>query len=286
MKLFKTYFSIYIIFFLSINIYAQFPSGYGWKVPRKSPKASVEQIVGVTAIKVEYSRPLVNKRTIFGKDGLIKNDKVWRAGANEATTISFTTDVIIDTVTVKQGKYALFVVPKDKMYWELILNDIPNQWGAFTRKPAHDILKIKVKTTDVLKQNALLYWFSEINSNSTTLNLSWDTKKIDIPIKVDLEKTIKTSTESVFDWQAGFFAAEFYLKELKNYEEALKWINASLALNNNLSSLHLKATIFSKQQKWKDAITIGNEILSIAKSKNNSFYTKQYKTLLKEWKEK
>src|ERR1051325_12122347 len=111
-------------------------------LPRLSPVASVMQMIGLTKVEINYSSPAVKGRTIWG--GLEPYDKVWRTGANEATTIAFGTDVTIGGQKVKAGKYALFTIP-GKEEWTVIINSNPNQWGAYGYKQELDVIRVKVK---------------------------------------------------------------------------------------------------------------------------------------------
>ena len=121
---------------------------------RISPKAAVIQTVGFTDVRIDYSRPGVKGRQIWG--GLVPYDKVWRAGANEATTISFSTDVIVNGKTLKAGKYGFFTIPtKDK--WTIIFNKIADQWGAFEYNEAEDVLRIDVTPEKGNMQEWLAY---------------------------------------------------------------------------------------------------------------------------------
>ena len=112
------------------------------ELPRVSPKATVSQTVGLTDVTITYCRPSVRGRTIWG--GLVPYDEVWRTGANEATTITFTDDVTIDGNKLPAGTYGLFTVPgKDE--WTVVFNKGAKQWGAYEYKQDQDALRIKVE---------------------------------------------------------------------------------------------------------------------------------------------
>ena len=98
------------------------------ETPAPSPLSEVEQMVGLTEVEITYSRPGMKDRVIFG--GLVPYNELWRTGANEATTISFSKDVVIEGEPLKAGTYGLFTVP-GKEEWVVIFNNVPNQWGAF-----------------------------------------------------------------------------------------------------------------------------------------------------------
>ncbi len=289
MKLIQTIFTgIFIsLFFLPCS--AQFPSGYGWKVPRKSPQASLSQVIGVTNVDIHYSRPNAKGRSIWGEKGVIPLNKVWRAGANEATTISFDTPIQIDTTVVQAGTYALFLLAHSSDECTFILNSRPNQWGAFTYDKSLDVLRFKTALLEVPHQEALLYYFQDFKPGQATLNIQWGERGIAVPVKVDLSSTVRQSAASAFDWQAGFFAAQYYMDELKDYEEALKWINAALALDENLSSLLQKSSILEKMERWEEAIEVAKLVIEKTKDKSDSRSQYFYKKIIssqKKWEQK
>lgn len=155
---------------------------------RQSPNASVFQTIGFTSVTVDYSRPGVKGRQIWGH--LVPHNNVWRAGANEATKITFSKNIIIEGKKLSAGSYSFFVIPsKDK--WTVIFNKVADQWGAFTYNEAQDALRIKVKPVSSPFQEWLSYEFSDMNiqpagkKNSAVLNLVWE--KLKVPVKIETE---------------------------------------------------------------------------------------------------
>jgi hypothetical protein len=141
------------------------------KLPRISPNAEVTQTVGPTTIKVDYSRPGVKGREIWGK--LVPYDQVWRAGANDATTISFSTDVTIDGKKLAAGSYSFFILPTANE-WTFIFNSEPKQWGAFSYNKDKDVLRVPVKTEAAPQQEWLSYNLEDIKSNSCKFVMKWE----------------------------------------------------------------------------------------------------------------
>lgn len=146
---------------------------------RVSPKAEVMQTIGFTEVSIIYSRPGVKGRTIWGK--LVPYNAVWRAGANEATKIIFTTDVTIEGKSLKKGAYSFFAIP-GKNEWTLIFNKVADQWGAFEYNESEDALRIKVKPEKGNWQEWLAYTITKINDSSALIRLEWE--KLKIPFKV------------------------------------------------------------------------------------------------------
>ena len=149
---------------------------------RISPKAEIMQTVGFTDVRIVYSRPGVKGRTIWGK--LVPYDAVWRAGANEATKITFSTDVTIEGKKLKKGAYSFFAIP-GKNDWTLIFNKVADQWGAFEYNESEDALRVKVKTENAVWQEWLSYTINRASINSAVIRLEWE--KIKVPFKVEVK---------------------------------------------------------------------------------------------------
>ncbi len=150
---------------------------------RISPKALVEQTVGYTDVKIEYNRPGVKGRTIWGS--LVPYNTVWRAGANEATKITFSTDVKIDGKKLKAGSYSFFAIPTIKT-WTLIFNKVANQWGAFEYNDVEDALRIEVTPMqNDCWQEWLAYTISKSSDKKAVVMLEWE--KIKVPFNVEVE---------------------------------------------------------------------------------------------------
>jgi hypothetical protein len=150
------------------------------KKVRVSPKAGVFQTIGITDVNVSYSRPGVKNRKIWGE--LVPYNKVWRAGADEATKITFSTDVIIEGKKLPAGAYGFFAIPGENE-WTLIFNKVADQWGAFTYNESEDALRIKVKPVSNSNHEWLLYSFTDMSSTTAQLNLIWEKLKVSLKIE-------------------------------------------------------------------------------------------------------
>ena len=151
------------------------------KKVRISPKASVIQTVGFTEVGIDYNRPGVKERIIWG--GLVPYNKVWRAGANEATKFTFSTDVKINDKTLKAGSYSFFVIPT-KEKWIIIFNKVADQWGAFEYNEAEDALRFEVTPEEGSMQEWLAYTITKTSNNSTIVRLEWE--KLIIPFTIEV----------------------------------------------------------------------------------------------------
>ncbi len=180
------------IFFISLflitsnfsYIYSQQQSND--KQVRVSPKAGVTQVVGLTKINISYSRPGVKGRVIWGK--LVPYNVVWRAGADEATKFTFSTDVKIDGKKLKAGSYSFFIIPSKNGEWTLIFNKIADQWGAFEYNISEDVLRFKVKPEKGNFVEWLEYTFTRTSDNSAVIKLEWEKIKIPFTVEVDVPK--------------------------------------------------------------------------------------------------
>ena len=152
---------------------------------RISPKAAVMQTVGFTNVTIDYSRPGVKGRTIWG--GLVPYNVVWRAGANEATKITFTSDVKINGKKLKAGSYGFFTIPTTKN-WTIIFNKVADQWGAFEYNDVEDALRVEVtpEKENNCWQEWLAYSITKTSDNTAVVRLEWEKLKVPFTIEVDI----------------------------------------------------------------------------------------------------
>ncbi|HET6329684.1 MAG TPA: DUF2911 domain-containing protein [Holophagaceae bacterium] len=159
---------------------------------RESPAASVSQELGLTKVEINYHRPAVKGRVIWG--GLVPYGQVWRAGANEATTISFTGPVKVAGHDVPSGTYALFAIPgKDR--WTLILDKNAKQWGAFSYKPDQDLLRFDVTPSAAPMQEWLDYIVELADQATATVTLHWEKLAVSFPVTVEIPGLAALRTE-------------------------------------------------------------------------------------------
>jgi hypothetical protein len=259
-------------------------------LPRLSPKAAVSQTIGYTEISVEYSRPSVHGRKIWGD--LVPYNKVWRTGANEATVIQFTTDVSINGNKIPAGRYSLFTIPNEKE-WTIIFNKVDKQWGAFNYKEDQDLIRFNVTPTENEFVESLIYYFSDITSNSVLLNIAWEKIKASFKIEVDvLSQAYQKIKEGLAnakadDWQSFSAAANFAADNNVYLDEALTWIDKAISMGDNYYPYFVKAKILFKQNKFKEALNFINKTREAGrKDKNYEFFVAQVDILEKEIKAK
>ena len=181
----KNILNLFIILILAFSVSALAQQDKKHEKPdvkkvRVSPKAGVFQTIGITDVNVSYSRPGVKNRKIWGE--LVPYNKVWRAGADEATKITFSTDVMIEGKKLPAGAYGFFAIPGENE-WTLIFNKVADQWGAFSYNESEDALRIKVKPVTNSNHDWLLYSFTEMTPTTAQLNLIWE--KLKVSFKID-----------------------------------------------------------------------------------------------------
>jgi hypothetical protein len=161
-----------ILIFITIS--QNFAQDYLKKL-RVSPKAEIMQAVGLTKVTISYSRPGVKGRKIWG--ALVPYDKVWRAGADEATKITFSSDVKVEGKKLAAGSYGFFVIPAKKE-WIVIFNKVADQWGAFTYNEAEDVIRLKMKPKTGEFEEWLKYEITKTGDYTANLTLHWEKQKV------------------------------------------------------------------------------------------------------------
>ena len=214
------------------------------KVPRPSQKQVLTQTVGFTDITITYSRPGVKGRQIWG--GLVPYDKVWRTGANEATTISFSDDVTINGQALPKGTYSLHTIP-GKDQWTIIFNKVANQWGSFTYDQAQDALRVTAKPHGDEMNEWLTFAIPDVGPDSATVVIKW--AHLAVPFTVGTSTTQKVLADARAaiaaakpdDWQTPLRAATFAIENGVGLDEANRWLDQSIRINENMRNLFEKA---------------------------------------------
>jgi thioredoxin-like negative regulator of GroEL len=226
------------------------------RTPNASQKASVSQTVGLTDITIVYHRPLVNGRTIWG--GLEPYDRVWRAGANENTTISFSTDVTVEGQPLPAGTYGLHMIPT-KGDWTVIFSKDSQAWGSYFYDQAQDALRVTVKPAAEEHHEALTYELVDPKPDSVVAALKWEKVAVPFKIGVDLKKTVLASIQQdlrslpAFTWEGNATAAQWAAENDVNLEEALRWVDRSIEIEERFENLRTKSQLLAKLGKEAEA---------------------------------
>lgn len=231
-------------------------------LPRLSPAASVSQTFGYTTVSVKYARPSVRGREIWGS--VVPYGQVWRAGANEATSIEFSTDVTVNGAPLKQGKYALFVVP-EKEGWTFVFDTNPNAWGAYGYDGKHDALRVTVKPKKAAHREQLEYAFGDANDSSVTLTLRWEKLEASLPVKAEFLKKAQASiltglpTAPKDNPYSYLGAARFYRAYKLGDAQAYEWIDQSIAIKPIFLNLWDKAEWLAQDKRFAEAVETGRK---------------------------
>ena len=247
-------------------------------LPRQSQHAVLTQRIGITDITVNYHRPLTNGRKVFG--GLIPYGQVWRAGANENTTITFTDPVTIEGKSLAAGTYGLHMIPNENE-WTIIFSNASTAWGSFTYKQEEDALRLNVKPATTEACNALTYDFNQLKPDSAVLTMRWDKVAVPISIAVDVNKIVAASLQKQlrglpqYDWQAWDDAANYFLNAKFDYDQGLKDVDHSIAMEERFENLDTKANLLQAMGKTAEAKTAREQALSKASAVQMYGYARQ-----------
>jgi len=222
------------------------------ELPQPSPKARVEQRVGVTDFAVEYSSPAVRGRPVWG--ALVPPDQAWRSGANKVTKLTATHGFVFGEQPVPAGAYALYTIPgKDR--WTVVLNKDADAWGAAGFDSSQDVASASVMPSSVPFRERLTYMFSNATDDSVRLDLEWERLRVSVPIKVDTRAhivgTIDGTNEKTEQLHAT--AAAYLLENSGDLNTALHYANISMAIDPSWSNRWLRAQILAKQGKFAAA---------------------------------
>lgn len=253
------------------------------KTLRVSPYASVTQTIGINEVSVMYHRPGVKGREIWNK--LVPFGQVWRAGANNATIISFSEDVTVNGSVLKAGKYSFFTIP-GAAAWTIIFNSNADQWGAYSYDSTKNVLSFTVTPEQAPHEEWLSYSFSDLGSTSATLSLRWEKIRISFVITTNTAENV-AKLEGSFTSQAAQQAAQFarYCLDAKSDLDAgIQAIDRAIALNPVWGNYSVKAQLFAAQEKFAEAVTNGETAL--ASGKKASANTAALEKMLADWKTK
>ena len=241
--------------------------------PRPSPKASIMQSVGITDITINYNRPGVKGRQIWG--ALVPFDKVWRTGANEATTIQFSDDVWINGNKLAKGLYSLHTIP-NATEWTVIFNSVAEQWGSYSYDAAKDALRIKVAPQAADHREWLTFEIPEMTTDTAKVVIRWE--NVAVPFTVDTQATQKSldaaakaiAAMDTNRWMTPYRAADFAFTA-NRMDEAQKWLDMSLKEQETLANLWLKARMLHAQGRKADALRTAEQAIAKATPEQKDF---------------
>jgi len=265
------------VIFLSVILYAQ-----EFRTPRPSPDATVSQFIGVTKVSVDYSSPAVKGRKIWGE--LVPFGEVWRTGANEATTITFSDPVSINGNELSAGTYGIHMIPGVNE-WEIIFSkDVPVD-GSSTFDPKKEALRIKVKPVENPFTERMTFLFTDVTENSGNVSLVWENLKVTFKVDVKTQELTFQKARNAFNWGQLMAGATYALEQNTNLDEGYNWIQASTLINQNYWNTRIMAQYLAKMNKKSEAIAAMEKAIELGgKMQNAPFDFDRMKQMLADWK--
>ena len=247
-------------------------------LPRQSQHATVMQRIGITDITINYHRPLTNGRQIWGK--LAPYGQVWRAGANENTTITFTDPVSIEGQTLDKGTYGLHMIPGENE-WTVIFSKDSRAWGSFSYKQEDDALRVSVKPQSAEVHDALTYDFDDVKPDSTVVTMRWDKVAVPFKVGVKVNDIVIASIHrqeyglNQYYWEGWDDAAGYLLANKINLEEALQDEDKSIQAEERFDNLLSKSKILDAMGRKDDAVAFHNKAMEKANALQLYVYGRQ-----------
>jgi hypothetical protein len=251
--------------------------------PQPSPTQTIKQNFGLASIELSYSRPGMKGRKIYGD--LVPFGKVWRTGANQASTLTFAEEVTIGGVKIKAGKYGLLSIPEKKS-WTLIISKQTDVTSPAAYKQDQDVVRVEAKTMDMdMTMETFTMQFANIKSNSCELHIMWDQTAVALPISVDVETKVMGQIDQLMnkDNRPYFNAAMYYMDNGKDLNQALAWLDKAVEAQPNAFWIHhQRANCLAKLGKKEEAKTAAERSKAIATEQKNDDYVKLNEKLLAE----
>lgn len=268
-----------LVLFINFSLEAQI------QMPQASPPSKVSQLVGLTQVTLEYSRPSVRGRKIFGE--LVPFGQVWRTGANSATVLEFSSDVIVEGKPLRAGKYALYSIP-EKGSSTIVFSSKTDLWGAVGYNPSDDVLRVQVPSRKIKKPiETLEIGFRDITDSGASLFIDWEKVSTQLRIESEVDPIVMNQIQAMVidktpDNPGVYFqAASYYFNTDRDLDLALDWITKSVEADPKYWTVHLKAKIEQKLNKKEAAKASATKSMEMAKEANNLDYVGLNERLIK-----
>ncbi len=258
------------------------------ELPKPSPLGNSSQVVGLTEVSVEYSRPSAKGRTIFGE--LVPYNELWRLGANSCTKFTSSTDITINEQELPAGTYAMFATPSENGMWTIDFNSNTKQGGTADYDAKLNVLSVKAKSMENSFNETFTIEFNNLTANSGVISIKWEKTRVDIPFTVNTAKLAQKNIDEAIKKgenldQVYYQAASYSFNTLNEKEKAIKYLDKSLAIKESHSALFLKASILQSDGKKAEALKTAEKALKMANEAGSKGWAAHIENTIKKWKE-
>lgn len=280
----KLYLLAVVVFFGFSSVFAQL------NLPRDSQRQTVAQVIGDTTVTIVYHRPNTKGREVWGK--LVPYGEVWRTGANENTTFEINNDVKINGQNLPAGKYGLHTIP-NKDEWTVIFNKVNNEWGSFKYDAKQDQLRVSVKPMSADMHETMAIEVDNVKATMADVVIAWERVKVPFTIDVgdvnarvlaDIRKQMANLKADDFRTPAQGAAFVLNSNLSANYEEALKWADASIKTRETVGNLYTKARLLAAMNRKAEAVTTVEKAIALGKSSTPAVDTADLEKARDQWK--
>lgn len=278
MKTISRFFALLAVASLAVPSFAQL------ETPRASPQASLQQKVGVSDITINFSRPGVKGRAIWGE--LVPWDRMWRTGANEATTIEFSHDVRIEGEPVPAGKYALYTIPRTDR-WTLVLNSRWNVAGTMNYDQQLDVLRVDLTPRTGEHREWLTFSVPDLSADAATIELAWKETRVPFRVEVDTPALVlegaRETIAAMTDWRTPYRAALYAFEQDVVNPEVIGWADRSIELNETWANLALRARLLAASGDHAEAISAAEKAIRVGRALERPADTSALEAELESW---
>ena len=273
-----------ILLLISVSIIIKTTAQPVLKTPAPSPLQTVTQAFGLGEVKVEYSRPGIKNRVVFGE--LVPFGKIWRTGANSSTKLTVGDDMMINGTPLAAGTYAIYTIPGQGEWDVMLYKDLKLGGDVGEYKAENELLRFKVKPVSMNdKMENLTIAFNDLTNSTCNLDLMWEKTKVSISLSTDIDGKIVKNIDNIMnnDKRPYFAAASYYFDNGKDLYKALEWINKAVANDPDAYYMsHVKAKIQLKLNDVNGAIFTATESLEKAKTQKDDHYIELNTKLIKD----
>ncbi len=261
-----------VCLFAATNVFGQM------ELPRKSPKASASFTVGLVEVTVQYSSPAARDRAIWGN--VVPYNKIWRAGANEATTVSFSTDVIVGNQPLTAGKYSLFLIPQATGTWTAIFNKNTDLWGEYGYDQSQDAIRADARVRETADfTERLVYEIVDTRLDAGEIRLHWGKRIVVIPFRTFLEQQMKLAVENAVKgadegdkWSVYAQAADYLMGSKDYVDQAMEFAKKSTAMEAHSWNTWVEAQVHAAKGDYIGAIATARKCADLAANETDGFY--------------